>query len=406
MVRTEESSFILQPNPQQLQADGTNIYIGTGDFLSIPPYELASTDLGYGGQQGILAQANTPFGLIWVDQARGKVFSHSNQLEEVSRYKMYHWFEQNLKSFLRADFDRAGFTLNFDQIRVAYDAKYERTIIHKTDYKFTEAMLQQFNNGNVTQAGSSLALRSSVRGQNATSTILEWDNPDYFENKSFTISYSHRTKTWISWHSYQPDFLLTAGNTFGSCIDNQLWLHDDYYSFGKFFGIDHGSIIEWVDSNLVTQNPHAIHYYSQAQQFVSGQWVDANEVTFDKALIYTRNQSTGLVNLVNQSNTLGWSNVNKPVIGKNKDWKVAQIRDLAKGTPVNSGNWADIQGQWINGQGYIDIVPNSSNLDLNKPMHQLNEMRDKYVVIRLYFNKSDYKLTTHLIHIDSVQSIR
>jgi len=405
LLRTEESSFVLQPNPQQLQADGTNIYIGTGDFLSIPPYEMASTDLGYGGQQGTLASANTPHGLVWVDTLRGKVFSHADSFEETSRYKLYHWFEQNLKSFLIKDFHAAGFTLNFDQVRVAYDSKFERTIIHKTDYKFTQKLLDQIALGNVVQSGDKLQLKKSLHGQPAG--IIEYTDSDYFENKSFTISYSHRTKTWISWHSYQPHFMLTAANTFGSIIANQLWLHDDYYSFGKFFGIQYDSVIEFVDRNFITQNPHAIHYYSQAQQYVDGQWVDANGITYTDVLVYNRNQSTGKASLVcNPATTLGWSNSSKPVMMRDKNYKIAQLRDLATGAPVNTSQWSAISSYFSDGQGYIDLVPNAAAIDVNKAMHELNELRDKYAVVRLFFSHGDYKLVTYLIHIDNFQSVR
>lgn len=409
LLRTEESSFILQPNPQQLQADGTNIYIGTGDFLSIPPYEMSSTDLGYGGQQGVLAHANTPHGLIWVDIRRGKVFSYAQEFEEISRYKLYHWFEQNLKSFLTEDFLAYGFTPNFDQVRVAYDSKFERTIIHKTDYSFTDTLKQEISKKNVRQSGGKLVLRSkSPHVQNSASQVLEYNNPVFFVNKSFTISYSHRTKTWISWHSYQPEFMLTSSNTFGTTLGNKIYLHDDYYTFGKFFDKEWPSVIELVDNALITQNPHALHYYAQAQKWEEGQWIDANDVTYTGALIYNRNQSTGLVQLVAPGaiGTLGWSNTIKPVVQKDKNFKIAQIRDIAINSPVNTSSWDVLQDWYDEGQGYMDIAPRVASLDFNKPMYQLNELRDKYAIVRLYFDNSDYKLTTHLIQMTNIQSVR
>ena len=61
LVHTKETTFILQPNPQQISTDQNTAYLTTGDFLSIPPQELVQTDIGMGGCQSKQSQCNTPF---------------------------------------------------------------------------------------------------------------------------------------------------------------------------------------------------------------------------------------------------------------------------------------------------------------------------------------------------------
>lgn len=394
LVRTDQSSFLLQPNPQSLQASGTSIYLGTGDFLHLPPMELMSTDLGYAGQQHILDSINTPQGLVWIDQNAGKIFNYTGQLEEISRYKMYHWFDNNLKSELESYFRENGYSYNKDQFgcRLSFDPKTERLLIHKVDYKplFKKTDNVIFTNG-----------KFRINGVD-----VEYTNPLYFENKSFTISYSMRTKTWLSWHSYQPDFMYYNANTYFSVIGNQIWSHDDYYKFGNYYGISFPHIIEYVDRHFTNYNLHSIYLYTTAQQFVNGEWIDNKDLSFGECLVYTRHQSTGKFTLTqiipsNEIDTIDWSNTAKPLVEYNNVFRIGQIRDLAKSSPVNTSNWSVIQNEYINGQGYIDKVPNTSNLELNRDLSDLIEFRDTYAHIRLYYNNDNHKLTMHIF--DSLQ---
>ncbi len=127
LVRTTTSSFFLQPNPQQIQLSETTAYIGTGDFLSIPPQELNVTDIGYAGQQDVIAEVNTEHGLVWVDGLRGKVYKMTDTLEEISRNGMYHWFKENLKS----------------EAVLTYDPEFERILLTSNGFTISYSFKQQ-----------------------------------------------------------------------------------------------------------------------------------------------------------------------------------------------------------------------------------------------------------------------
>lgn len=127
VVRTTNSCFFLQPNPQQLQLSETTAYIGTGDFLSLPPQELNVTDIGYAGQQGVISEVITENGLIWVDALRGKVYKLTDKLDEISRKGLYHWFKNNLPT---------------DAV-LTYDPEYERVLITANDYTLSYSFKQQ-----------------------------------------------------------------------------------------------------------------------------------------------------------------------------------------------------------------------------------------------------------------------
>lgn len=397
-VRTEQSLFILQPNPQRLKADGTDIYLSTGDFFGIPPQEMQTTDIGYGGQTSILGQVNCPYGLIWVDEDSGKIFSIDSSSEEISKYKMYHWFERNLSSNITRflDVNNVEYNKELYGCIVTYDPKFERIIVHKKDY---------------------IPLFKLGQGIHYRQTGFHFDNgepvpfsnKEYFEDKSWTISYSFRTKTWISWHSYQPNLMFYSPHTFYSILSNQIWSHNNYQEYNKYFDTEFPYIIELPNKAGQTHNLHSIHYYAIAKSLVNGQWIDNLDVTFDKAIIYTNTQSTGNLELnykVNPEDNLFWSNIVKQVIQTDRNYKIAQVRDIAISAPVNSSSWNDIQSFYDNGQGYIDIVPNNSNLDYNREQFELNEFRDKWCLIRLFYNNTDNRITTYIIDPQQFQSVR
>ena len=95
VIRTERSCYFLQPNPQQMETSEANVYIGTGDFLSIPPQELSVTQEGYGGQQHKLDSINTGKALIWADRQAGIIHSLGGEYKEISK-DMEKWFGDKL----------------------------------------------------------------------------------------------------------------------------------------------------------------------------------------------------------------------------------------------------------------------------------------------------------------------
>jgi len=50
-------------------------------------------------------------------------------------------------------------------------------------------------------------------------TQVYLDDPEYFCNKSWTLSYNLNTKSWISYHSYLPNFYIGENNFFYSGLN-------------------------------------------------------------------------------------------------------------------------------------------------------------------------------------------
>lgn len=314
IVRTEYSCYFLQPNPQQLSTTESTVYIGTGDFLSIPPLELNAEETGYGGQQHVLESINTEHGFIWIDRQKGKVFKFANGLEEISRAGLQYWFLTNLPG--------SSYCV------LTYDFKYERLIITKRN--------------------------------------------------SWTISYDFMTKSWISYHSYIPSFYMYDGRTFYSIIGDKLWKHGVFNTFHNFFGIQYPYIVEFVVKDFMNFDAQSVQYYAVASRYVNGQWIKSPEITFDEMWAYNDFQSTGLMTLeLDRGYDNIYYYLNKKHVKLTDDtYKINNIKATNKTHNIASGDDPNKQPLPIEAQNQYDVVPMSGKflvvrLFLNNPAYKM-----------------------------------
>jgi hypothetical protein len=195
-------------------------YIGNPRlFDAAPPIDFAETDLGYVGTQNKFL-LRIPQGQVTVDAKRGQVFliAGGRALDltafasGVNRFMRNHLPFEILRYFKTIDTDNH---YNGVGLHGVYDSKFERIIITKLDYipltedvKYNEEE-QYFY---IIDVGG-IERKVYLQDQN------------YFCNKSWTISFDFNTKSWISFHSYLPNFYI-GDNVFfysginGCCEDN------------------------------------------------------------------------------------------------------------------------------------------------------------------------------------------
>lgn len=398
IVRTTETCIFIQPSPQQLQASESTIHLGTGDFLSLPPRELNQSDIGYGGQQDVFASCNTPYGLFWIDNTEGKLFKLGGDFKEANLEDLYRYLRNNLPPYKPFGYDVSN-------TQLTYDAEFSRIIIHKEDYALTEK--GKALEGNVTFSNGKFELTSSgING--VRDADLSFDNKEYFINKSFTLSYDVKKGLWKSWHSWQPDYMFYSNETFFAVNKGDIYKAHANDKYNNYFGTQYPYIIEFVVKDFNTFFTHAIHYYSNFYKFNkdSETFVD-EESTFDKLLVYNNKQSTGIVDVVipdNPYDTIFFSNALKYAIETDQNIKISGIYDIAEAIPVESKHWNDIRKYYINGQGYMDKEP--ININFDKPLHELSEIKDKWVKVRLIYTGGDYKIVTNIIETLKFYSVR
>jgi hypothetical protein len=328
LVRTTKSMFVMSPNPQEINTDVSTLYIGTGDFLSIPPQEIRKVDYGFGGGKGTKDFIATEFGFVTVDDRTGQVFLFSEGMKELTDINSgcNQWFKEYLP------------TIN-GHILLGYDPQFKRLMVYKRD---------------------------------------EFDKT---ENKSFVISYSFNYQTWISFHSYHPKYFFNSFDTLFSTINSKLYSHDSRI-YNEFYGVNTDSIFEYVINAPTTVDLDAIDYYAVSLDWDNDtkSWKNVNYPTFDRFMVYTKQQSTGLQELIPKSDyNIDWNNTKKTVSNRERNYRISAIRDLATASPVMSKAWNDIASSFP-----IDAV--ATNVNYNASQWNQISIKDKYFYVRFFFN--------------------
>ncbi len=453
LITTEESLYQMTPNPQVLQTDVSDIQVGTGDFLSIAPKEFVKKPIGFAGNQGRFNSVSTEFGWTWVDQKEGKIFNLSGEgLIEISKRGMYHWFRNNLPSnferrmkLLSIPYDCIDNTASWRGVGLfaTYDPKFERYILHKSDYDFTPAALEIFGGllstadvpGNIYYDildGS----HDSVPGEvhfyiwydEEVQEEIFFSNRDLFVNKSWTMSYSYKDQSWISWHSYQPNYMFFNNYTFFTYIkpdplitslDSIIYSHG-FRNYTNFYGSQFPHTLEFVVNDMNTMNLHNVYWYGKVENYDETNQININvdELTYTNMIAYNDRQSTGDINLtmkVGDEDNLDYVFNQRLVIKKDENCRVSLIRNTVNtpATAIFTSDWTyfDYNAQFgiINGyQGYIDKVTNQAIIGAE--MEDLSDLTGKYFIVRLAYNKDfespDCKLTLNLAQTAELYSIR
>lgn len=186
-------------------------------FRGAPPIDFAETDLGYVGSQHKML-LKIPQGQVTVDAKRGQVFLiQGTQAVDLSGFGsgMNRFFIEHLPFIIYRSFPEVNIDNHFKGIGLhgVYDAVYDRVIITKLDYApkskdiLYDPIEQVFYINNV------------VNGLTIRQTVNVSDER-YFCNVSWTLSFNMNTKSWISFHSYIPNWYVAENNFFYSGQNN------------------------------------------------------------------------------------------------------------------------------------------------------------------------------------------
>jgi len=185
---------------------------------------------------------------------------------------------------------------------MVYDNTYELLYIAKRDYKPKYLDMTYDADGNFYYQGNK----------------VEFTDPDYFENASFTVSYDTKSNVWISFHDWVPTFLLPGRNHFMSVNRFSIWKHNIRCdSYCNYYGLDYPFEIEFVSATGQQVNSmRSIEYLLEVYKYYNDcrdrfHILDAN---FDQAIVYNSEQNSGLLNLYLREKGNPLSLLNYPVI--------------------------------------------------------------------------------------------
>lgn len=195
-------------------------YLGNSTlFKSAPPIDFAETDLGYVGSQNKML-LKIPQGQITIDAKRGQVFLIAgNQATDLSAFGsgLNKFFTDHLAFEILRYFPKADTDNHFTGcgLHGVFDSKYDRVIISKLDYIPQVNQVGKILYDDVTQE----YYINRTYGSTVLREVVQLTDVRYFCNKSWTLSFSMNTKSWISFHSYIPNFYIAENNFFYSGLN-------------------------------------------------------------------------------------------------------------------------------------------------------------------------------------------
>ena len=362
-------------------------------FNQQAPTLFMQTDLGFGGSQ-TPALVSTEFGHFWVDNKRGQVLNKTDSIQNIVKPEEEWWFKENLPFKIIKDFPKYSIINNFKNVGMAitYDARYKRVIFTKKDYELKPEYrgLVQYNDA---------TLEFTYKG-----ATIQITDPTYFCNKSWTISYHPLFKNFVSFHSFIPNYYVSNQSYFASGVnfandpsEEGLWYHNlTNKSFQVYYGKLQPFIFEFsIGSKYQNKILESVQYISEFYRFqnnLSSAFVPNK--TYNKALIYNQNQSTGLLELVptEKNNRMQFVQYPKQKINS-REILVENIENLWRFN--NFFNVAQSNGQPMmtfdcNSISYRNINPLAIKYNA-KYLKDL--MRSDYHVIRLINDKySNYNI--------------
>lgn len=293
MFLFDKSAPYVTIGRDELQTEGgVKVTIGDGGLFSREPRPLVFTDYHYGNSQSRWSFVNTQFGSFYTSQRQGRIFNWRGQLDEISRDGMHWWFKNYLPSKLLEDFP--NFKHKDNPVKgvslvSVFDNTDETYYVTKIDYKLKDIYKGLVTYDEIKDNFTYLSGRINL------------SDKDYFDDASWTISYSPKDKAFISWHDWHPTWTIQGEQHFMTVKDNSIWKHNNRCdSYCNFYDKDYPFSIEYLINNgpnvEILRNVEYIlesgKYFNDCRDF--HHILDLN---FDTAVIHNSEQISGLLRL-------------------------------------------------------------------------------------------------------------
>ncbi len=297
----------------QLQTtNGIKLTIGDGGLFSQPLQYMTNAEKAYehGSCQDKYSIVNTPYGLFFMSQATGKIFQVTGNMEEITAQGNEWWFTVFMPYALLEDFP--SFELKDNPVigigcQAMYDNEWSMVYFTKRDFKLRTDITDT-----VTYVDKDNFL---VNG----TLPIKLGDPDYFQDASWTASYSPRDKSWIGWHDWHPNLMIPGKNTFMTILNNGIWVHNNRCdSYCNFYGVDYPFEVEFRANTVQQINTlRSVEYLLEVYKFDTN-CVDRYlllDENFDDAIISNNEQVSGLLKLFITPKNDPQAIMNYPIVG-------------------------------------------------------------------------------------------
>jgi|GEM_PF-1828492 len=300
----ENESPVKYQGVDQLQTDlGVKITLGDGGLFSQPQQNIDNSErsIEYASCQSRLGVINTPFGIYWMSQDQGKIFTIGKGLKELSMKDIKWWLSTYLPSQLLKQFP--DFELRDNPVlgigcQITYDNDNNLIYFCKKDYSLKSSVEPR----DVIYVGDNRFIINNLR--------FSLGDPDnrwkfYFDDASWTLSYDPKMDKWMSYHDWHPDLSISTKNTFLTIKNrnNQggIWVHNDRCDdYCNYYGIYYPFEVE-LNFNSVQQvtTLRSIQYQLECYKYSENCFDRFHNLdyNFNQMVVYNSEQCSGILRL-------------------------------------------------------------------------------------------------------------
>lgn len=395
----------------QLDESGKKITIGDGGLFAQDPREVMPTDDNFGASTSRYAFSNTHLGRFYPSENQGRIISFDQSLGDISMSGISFWCQNYMPIFLYKYFPsypRVENPISGVGYQMVIDSKGETLYICKRDFS------------PIKELASDIKWDSKKNSFVYKSNEIKLSDSTYFNDISWTISYSLMDKSFISWHDWHPNFVIQRDNHFLTVKDSTVWKHNERHdSYCNFYNVDHPFEIEFVSSSgQQVETIRSIEYLLEVykyKNFGRDRFHVFNQ-NFDRLIVHNSEQISPLLN-INKASQNPEENLDFP----RKNTKNSVSYDILSFKEENKYRinhfWDTVKdrGEFTNSDfhlypvdesGYRNVI-NPLAIDIDKPEEQRKKFRHYYNKFRFIKTESgENKFLVKLANIKKQVSLR
>lgn len=392
-----------------LQLNGQTVTIGDGGLFAQDPREIMPTDNNYGSCNSRYAFSNTHLGRYYPSEKQGRIMNFTESLDDISRQGVSYWCKNYMPIFLYKYFPTYPQTENpVDGVGYlsVFDSFYETVYLTKRDFSPKKELTTdiKWDGTNFTYKGVVISLR---------------DNR-YFNDISWTMSYSPLEKNFVSWHDWHPDWVIQTDNHFLTIKDKGVWKHNERFdSFCNFFSADFPFEIEFIsNSGQSIEVIRSLEYFLEVYHYKNfgRDRFHMHHENFSHLIVHNTEQISPLLNLTYKSqnpeldidypkrNTTNLVSFDILFSKEENKYRINQFWDMTK----DRGEFSTSEYHLFptDESGYKQVL-NPLAIDMNKPEEMRKKFRHYWTKFRLIKNVSGpNKFIVKLANIKKVLSIK
>lgn len=392
----------------ELEQSGRKITIGDGGLFAQDPREIIPTDNNYGSCNSRYAFSNTHLGRYYPSERQGRILNFTESLDDVARQGVSYWCKNYMPFFLTRyfpDYNEPENPLTGIGYLTAFDSFYETIYVSKRDFSPKKEYLEDITWDNSIHKfkykGDPIELRSK-----------------YFNDISWTLSYSPTEKAFVSWHDWHPDLVLQTDNHFMTVKGNTVWKHNEAFdSFCVFYGIEQPFEIEPISSSgQQIDIIRSIQYILEVQKYKNfgRDKFHTHHENFDRLQVWNTEQISPILEMV-LGNPNPEENQDYPKKTSSLSYAITFFKEENKYTVNQFWDSVNDRGEFTNKEvhliatdesGYKSVL-NPLVIDIDKPEEQRKKFRHYFTKFRFTKTKSGAnKFIFKLVNIKKLASQR